>query len=128
VEQVATSGRVWDVLVGLAGTGKTVALSGLLVAWEEEHGLGSMKGLAPSASAAANLSEELGIPTENTAKWLSEVDREPERWPRSAGCEPLPRSSRRQQHRRRSSSASPSWGPRPGVGNWPLVTSCSLTS
>jgi len=79
VEQVATSGRVCDVLVGPAGTGKTVALLGLLAAWEEEHGLGSVKGLAPSASAAANLSEELGIPTENTAKWLSEVVREPER-------------------------------------------------
>ena len=79
VEQVATSGRVCDVLVGPAGTGKTVALSGLLAAWEEEHGLGSVKGLAPSASAAANLSEDLGIPTENTAKWLSEVDREAER-------------------------------------------------
>jgi ATP-dependent exoDNAse (exonuclease V) alpha subunit len=38
-----------------------------------------VKGLAPSASAAANLSEELGTPAENTAKWLSEVDREPER-------------------------------------------------
>jgi conjugative relaxase-like TrwC/TraI family protein len=79
VEQVATSGRVCDVLVGPAGTGKTVALSGLLAAWEEKHGPGSVKGLAPSASAAANLAEELGIPTENTAKWLSESDREPER-------------------------------------------------
>ncbi|MDA8301366.1 MAG: relaxase domain-containing protein [Actinomycetota bacterium] len=79
VEQVATSGRVCDVLVGPAGTGKTVALSGLLAAWEAEHGLGSVRGLAPSAAAAVNLSDELGIPTENTAKWLSEVDREPER-------------------------------------------------
>ena len=79
MEQIAASGRVCDVLVGPAGTGKTVALSGLLAAWEEEHGPGSVKGLAPSASAAANLSEELGIPTENTAKWLSETDREAER-------------------------------------------------
>jgi len=79
VEQVATSGRVCDVLVGPAGTGKTVALSGLLTTWEEEHGPGSAKGLAPSASASANLAEELGIPTENTAKWLSEADRGPER-------------------------------------------------
>jgi AAA domain len=68
VEQIATSGRVCDLLVGPAGTGKTVALSGLLAAWEAEHGVGSVKGLAPSASAAANLSGELGIPTENTAK------------------------------------------------------------
>jgi hypothetical protein len=78
VEQVATSGRVCDVLVGPAGTGKTVALAGLLAAWEAGHGLGSVKGLAPSASAAANLAEELGIPTENTAKWLSEAGREAE--------------------------------------------------
>ena len=79
VELVAASGRACDVLVGPAGTGKTVALSGLLAAWEAEHGPGSVKGLAPSASAAANLAEELGIPTENTAKWLSEADREAER-------------------------------------------------
>ena len=79
VEQIATSGRVCDCLVGPAGTGKTVALCGLLAAWEEEHGPGSVKGLAPSAAAAANLAEELGIPTENTAKWLSEMDREAER-------------------------------------------------
>jgi conjugative relaxase-like TrwC/TraI family protein len=79
VEQVAASGRACDVLVGPAGTGKTVALSGLLAAWKAEHGPGSVKGLAPSASAAANLAAELGIPTENTAKWLSEADREAER-------------------------------------------------
>jgi conjugative relaxase-like TrwC/TraI family protein len=76
VEQVATSGRVLDVLVGPAGTGKTTALAGLLAVWEAEHGSGSVKGLAPSASAAANLAEELGIACENTAKWLSEADRE----------------------------------------------------
>jgi hypothetical protein len=79
VEQIATSGRVCDLLVGPAGTGMTAALSGLLAVWEAERGLGSVRGLAPSASAAANLSEEPGIPTENTAKWLSEADREAER-------------------------------------------------
>ncbi len=47
VELVAASGRACDVLVGPAGTGKTVALSGLLAAWEAEHGPGSVKGLAP---------------------------------------------------------------------------------
>ena len=79
VEQIATSGRVCDLLVGPAGTGKTTALAGLLAAWEAEHGLGSVKGLAPSAVAAANLGSELGIATENTAKWLAEVDREASR-------------------------------------------------
>jgi hypothetical protein len=64
VEQVATSGRVVDVLIGPAGTGKSTALAGLLAAWEAEHGTGSVKGLAPSAAAAANLGTELGIATE----------------------------------------------------------------
>jgi conjugative relaxase-like TrwC/TraI family protein len=79
VEQIATSGRVCDLLVGPAGTGKSTALAGLLAAWEAEHGTGSVKGLAPSAAAAANLGAELGIATENTAKWLAEADREASR-------------------------------------------------
>ena len=77
VEQVATSGRVVDLVVGAAGTGKSAALGALRTAWEAEHGPGSVKGLAPSASAAANLAGELGIATENTAKWLFEVGKEP---------------------------------------------------
>jgi conjugative relaxase-like TrwC/TraI family protein len=76
VEQIAASGRSLDLLVGPAGTGKTTTLAGLLVAWETEHGADSVRGLAPSAAAAANLAEELGIPCENTAKWLTEVDRQ----------------------------------------------------
>jgi conjugative relaxase-like TrwC/TraI family protein len=68
---VATSCRVVDVLVGPAGAGKTTALSGLRRAWEAEHGPGSVVGLAPSATAAAVLGEDLGIATENTAKWLT---------------------------------------------------------
>ncbi len=64
VEQIATSGRVCDLLVGPAGTGKSTALAGLLAAWEAEHGTGSVKGLAPSAAAAANMGTELGIATE----------------------------------------------------------------
>ncbi|HZT66199.1 MAG TPA: MobF family relaxase [Acidimicrobiales bacterium] len=75
VEQIATSGRVLDVLVGPAGTGKTTTLAGLLAAWEAEHGAGSVRGLAPSASAAAALADELGIATDNTAKWLTELER-----------------------------------------------------
>ena len=38
-------------------------------AWEHEHGRGSFVGLAPSSGAAQVLGEELGIATENTAKW-----------------------------------------------------------
>ncbi|MCL2419607.1 MAG: relaxase domain-containing protein, partial [Conexibacteraceae bacterium] len=72
VEKVATSGRALDVLVGPAGTGKTTTLAGLRTVWEAEHGRGSVVGLAPSAAAADVLAGELGIATENTAKWLFE--------------------------------------------------------
>ncbi len=66
---VAVSGRALDVLVGPAGAGKTTAMNALRRAWETEHGRGSVVGLAPSAVAAQVLSDDLGIPTENTAKW-----------------------------------------------------------
>ena len=67
--KVAVSGRAIDVLVGPAGAGKTTAMSALRRAWETEHGKGSVVGLAPSAGAAQVLAEDLGIATENTAKW-----------------------------------------------------------
>ena len=67
--KVAVSGRVLDVLVGPAGAGKTTAMNALRRAWEAEHGSGSVVGLAPSAVAAQVLADDLGIATENTAKW-----------------------------------------------------------
>lgn len=73
--KIALSGRVVDVLVGPAGAGKTTAMSVLRRAWEYEHGRGSVVGLAPSAVAAQVLADDLGIPTENTAKWLDTHDR-----------------------------------------------------
>jgi len=78
VEKIATSGRVVDVLVGPAGTGKTSTMAALRAAWESEHGEGSVIGLAPSAVAAEVLGLELGIDTENTAKWLTEHRRIPD--------------------------------------------------
>ncbi|MHB1734673.1 MAG: MobF family relaxase [Ferrimicrobium acidiphilum] len=72
VEAIATSARRLDLLVGPAGTGKTTTMAGLRAAWELEHGPGSVIGLAPSATAAQVLADELGIETENTAKWLHE--------------------------------------------------------
>uniref|UniRef100_UPI00260A8B27 ATP-dependent DNA helicase n=1 Tax=Ferrimicrobium sp. TaxID=2926050 RepID=UPI00260A8B27 len=72
VEAIASSPRRLDLLVGPAGTGKTTTMSGLRAAWELEHGAGSVIGLAPSATAAQVLADELGIETENTAKWLHE--------------------------------------------------------
>lgn len=73
VVEVATSGRELDVLVGPAGSGKTTALAVLREVWGAQHGEGSVIGLAPSASAAHVLSEALSIPTDNTAKWLTET-------------------------------------------------------
>jgi len=66
---VAVSGRVVDVLVGPAGAGKTTAMRALRMAWEREYGRDSVVGLAPSAVAAQVLADDLGIRTENTAKW-----------------------------------------------------------
>jgi conjugative relaxase-like TrwC/TraI family protein len=72
VEKIATSRRYVDVLVGPAGTGKSTALAGLKAVWEAEHEPGSVIGLAPSAAAAEVLAAELGVSTDNTAKWLTE--------------------------------------------------------
>ncbi|TFB66947.1 conjugal transfer protein [Cryobacterium sp. Hz7] len=66
---IAGSGRGIDVLVGPAGAGKTTAMTTLRNAWEAAHHTGSVVGLAPSAAAAQVLAEDLGIPTENLAKW-----------------------------------------------------------
>src|SRR5690625_2052913 len=66
---IAVSGRTIDVLVGAAGAGKTTAMNALRHAWRAEHGTGSVVGLAPSAVAAQVLADDLGIATENTAKW-----------------------------------------------------------
>ena len=79
VEQIATSGRELDVLVGPAGTGKSTTMAALRAAWEAEHGAGSVLGLAPSAATAEVLATELGIDTENVAKWLYEHRQETER-------------------------------------------------
>jgi len=72
VGQITTSGRALDILVGPAGTGKSTTMAGLRVAWELEHGTGSVVGLAPSAAAAEVLGDDMGIDTDNLAKWLHE--------------------------------------------------------
>jgi conjugative relaxase-like TrwC/TraI family protein len=69
-EAVITSGRLLDVLVGPAGSGKTTTLAALTSFWR--HGIGSVVGLAPSATAARALAESLGVSCETTAKWLHE--------------------------------------------------------
>ncbi|MGW6130807.1 MobF family relaxase [Cellulomonas sp. NPDC055163] len=72
IRSIRSSQRRVDVLVGPAGTGKTTTLAGLKADWEAEHGRGSVLGLAPSSTAAAELAGALGIACENTAKWLHE--------------------------------------------------------
>lgn len=83
ITRIALSGRVLDVLVGPAGTGKTTTLAALRRAWEAEYGPDSVIGLATSAVAAEVLGEELGIQAENTAKWAWE--HRYDRWDFKAG-------------------------------------------
>ena len=83
VERISTSGRTLDLLVGPAGAGKTLTLGALRRAWERSYGPGSVIGLAPSAAAAEVLAGDLGIPTENTAKWVHEHTHD--RWNLAAG-------------------------------------------
>ena len=87
VAAIGTSTRRIDVLVGPAGTGKTRTLRALRAGWEHVHGRGSVIGLAPSATAAAELAAGLGVACENTAKWLHESRRDdPDpRWKLRAG-------------------------------------------
>jgi len=72
ISKIGVSGKTLDLLVGPAGTGKTTTMNALRRAWEKCHGAGSVTGLAPSAAAADVLAGDLGIATENTAKWLHE--------------------------------------------------------
>jgi conjugative relaxase-like TrwC/TraI family protein len=69
LKSIVVSGRAIDVLVGPAGAGKTTAMIVLREAWETSHGVNSVVGLAPSAAAAQVLAEDMGIATENLAKW-----------------------------------------------------------
>jgi conjugative relaxase-like TrwC/TraI family protein len=72
VTDIATSGRLLDLLSAPAGSGKTTTMAGLKAAWETAHGEGSVLGLAPSAAAAEVLGQELGVDTDNVAKFLYE--------------------------------------------------------
>ncbi len=64
------SGRVLDLLVGPAGTGKTATVTAIRAAWVAEHGENSVIGLAVSA-AAHILQEATGAPAETAAMWLT---------------------------------------------------------
>ena len=75
-----------DVLVGAAGTGKSTTMAGVRAAWEATPGRGSVIGPAPSAAAAEVLADAVGVPTENTAKWITDNQRNGERGARLKGC------------------------------------------
>ena len=75
--QVCSSGRGVQVLVGPAGSGKTTTLKAIKGTWDLDPdrptNTGGVVGLAPSAVAAAQLSQALGTRCETTAKWLHET-------------------------------------------------------
>lgn len=70
--RIAAAPQSLTALIGPAGTGKTTCLSGLRQVWEDQHGPGSIVGLAPSAVAASVLGKEIDVPTDNVSKWLWE--------------------------------------------------------
>ncbi|HEY3558873.1 MAG TPA: MobF family relaxase [Kribbella sp.] len=72
LQRIATSGQKLEALVGPAGTGKTSLLSALTTEWQTAYGEGSVIALAPSSAASTILSDAIGIPTENIAKWIYE--------------------------------------------------------
>ncbi|MEV0792643.1 MobF family relaxase [Kribbella sp. NPDC050459] len=73
LHRIARSGQRVEALVGPAGTGKTSLLAALRTGWEAEHGAGSILALAPSSAAATVLSDSLGLPADNVAKWIHEA-------------------------------------------------------
>ena len=121
VTATVTSGRRVDLLVGAAGTGKSTAMAGVRAAWEATHGPGSVIGLAPSAAAAEVLADAVGVPTENTAKWISEQDRLPEQKAKADGyaarlarAYPSPAARRLEAEAAAAHAAYERWALRPG--------------
>lgn len=72
VAAIVSSGRVADVLVGPAGTGKSTTMRLLRETWENTHGAGSVVGLAPSTAAARVLGNEIEAAAETTAQWIAQ--------------------------------------------------------
>jgi conjugative relaxase-like TrwC/TraI family protein len=76
VRQAATSGARVQLALAPAGTGKTTAMAVLAAAWRNAGG--TVLGLAPTASAAEVLADDLGSPTDTIAK-LVDLQRFPPR-------------------------------------------------
>ena len=66
VRAMATSGARVQLALAPAGTGKTIAMAALAAAWRNSGG--TVMGLAPTASAAEVLGQDLGTATDTIAK------------------------------------------------------------
>ncbi len=66
VREMCTSGARLQLAIAPAGAGKTTAMRALALAWTQDGG--QIIGLAPSAAAAAVLSQQTGIRTDTLAK------------------------------------------------------------
>jgi conjugative relaxase-like TrwC/TraI family protein len=73
VEALLTGGERIICVVGPAGVGKSHLLSAARAGWEAAHH--EVRGLAPSARAAAVMDEEAGIKSDTLAKALAEIKR-----------------------------------------------------
>ena len=71
VREMAMSGKRLQVGIAAAGTGKTVAMRTLSRAWES--GGGNVIGLAPSATAAAELGRQTMTSTDTVAKLVHDI-------------------------------------------------------
>src|SRR5262249_7714636 len=69
VRQAATSGARVQPALAPAGTGKTTAMAVLTAAWRQAGG--TVIGLAPTASAAEVIAEDLGSPADTIAKLVT---------------------------------------------------------
>jgi hypothetical protein len=73
IARLCRAGEQVAVLVGPAGSGKSLSLSAARMAWESA-GI-PVRGVAPSAVAAGVLAEQAGIVSETLAKFLLDVER-----------------------------------------------------
>jgi conjugative relaxase-like TrwC/TraI family protein len=71
VERLLTAGHGLDVVVGVAGAGKTTLMAAARAGWEAA-GL-RVAGASTAAVAASNLQAEGGIPSATVATWLADI-------------------------------------------------------
>jgi hypothetical protein len=72
VRHLTRSGRGVDVVIGVAGAGKTAALAGAHAAWQRAGH--TTVGVALAARAAAELHQHTGMPTSTLAAFLQDLD------------------------------------------------------